>query len=235
MLASCGKRAALKDVLDSVKSVGDDLSPLRTWLAEVDVAAVATPTVIKAFSSVTGDQIEMLEQQGVPGWTGSSDLPALKLYQQVLTAAGDELHLAAIGVRADEAGTVRVTTRLRLTPGGQWATTAGRIEGPEQTVVDRPARRAVRRGRGDSVQRAAAESGAVGSSAMTGRKLNPAWPSFRPTAGQMGRHLRSADGSAGERPDSGSEPQARRAALGQRGDDHQGRRHEEIFRPRSRS
>ena len=131
---------ALRDVLASVKSVGDDLSPLRTWLAEVDVAAVATPSVIKALSGVVGEQlsaqIEMLEQQGVPGGPGGAAiLPALKLYQQILTAAGHELYLAAIGIRTDEAGTVRVSTRLRLTPGGHWAETASRIEGPNKPLL----------------------------------------------------------------------------------------------------
>ena len=59
-------------------------------------------------------------------------MPALKIYQKVLTAAGEEMQLAAFGIRADEAGTVRLTTRLRLTPGGQWAATAQRIEGPSK-------------------------------------------------------------------------------------------------------
>ena len=96
---------ALKDVLASVKSVGDDLSPLRTWLAEVDVAAVATPSIIKAFGGLASDQlsaqIEMFEQQGAPGGPGGPAIvPVLKLYQRMLNAAGDELQLAAIGIRA---------------------------------------------------------------------------------------------------------------------------------------
>ncbi len=127
-------------MLASAKSVGEDLSPLRTWLAEVDVAAVATPAVIKTLSTVISDQlagqIEILEQQGVPGGAGGEAVvPALKLYQQMLAAAGDELRLAAIGVRADEAGRLRVTTRLRLKPGGEWAATADRIEGPSKSPL----------------------------------------------------------------------------------------------------
>ena len=131
---------ALKDVLASVKSVGDDLSPLRTWLADVDVAAVATPSIIKTFSGIAGEQlsarIEMLEQLGVPGGPGGpAVLGAFKLSQQVMATAGDELQLAAVGIRADEAGTLRVSTRLRLTPGGPWAETAGRMEGPSKPLL----------------------------------------------------------------------------------------------------
>ncbi len=140
VLAGAEFEPALKDVLASVKSVGDELSPLRTWLAEVDVAAVATPAVIKVLSGTANDwlstQIDVLEQQGVPGGPGGAAvLPALKLYQQLSMAAGDELYLAAIGIRSDEAGTVRVSTRLRLTPGGRWAETAGRIEGSNKPLL----------------------------------------------------------------------------------------------------
>ena len=65
----------LKDVLASVKSVGDDLSPLRTWLAEVDVAAVATPTVIKAVSDLPATIVDANRDARAAGgarWTGRS-------------------------------------------------------------------------------------------------------------------------------------------------------------------
>ena len=104
VLTTAENQAVLKDVLASVKSVSDDLAPLRTWLAEVDAAAVATPTGIKTVSDLMGDN------------------PLTEAAGTLIQAAGDELNLAAIGVRADDNGTVRVTTRLRMTPGGQWAT-----------------------------------------------------------------------------------------------------------------
>ena len=130
VLTTVEYEAALKDVLASVKSVGEDLSPLRTWLSEVDVAAVATPLVIKTFAGTAVEQLAILEQRGV-----ASNPTALKLVQTLLTAGSDELQLAAIGFRADDAGTVRVTTRLRLTPGGQWAATAARFEGPSKSLL----------------------------------------------------------------------------------------------------
>jgi hypothetical protein len=52
----------------------------------------------------------------------------LKMYQQILASLGDELQLAAIGVRVDDAGTVRLTTRVRLTPNGDWAKAAGEVK-----------------------------------------------------------------------------------------------------------
>jgi hypothetical protein len=130
VLTTVEYEAALKDVLASVKSVGADLSPLRTWLSEVDVAAVATPSFIKIFSGTAVEQLSMVEQRGM-----ASNLPALKIIEKAVAAAGDELQLAAIGFRADDAGTVRVTTRLRLTPGGQWAATAERVEGPSKSLL----------------------------------------------------------------------------------------------------
>ena len=79
---------ALKDVLASVKSVGEDLSPLRTWLAEVDVAAVATPAVIKTFSGMAGEQLSADRDARTAGgarWSGGAAiLPALKIYQQAV-------------------------------------------------------------------------------------------------------------------------------------------------------
>jgi hypothetical protein len=138
VLAGVEDEAALKDVLASVKSVGEDLSPLRTWLAEVDAAVVATPAAIRIASSQANEKlsatIELLEQQGgVPA--AANGLPALKIIQKVLAAGGDELQLAAIGIRADEAGTVRLTSRLRLTSGGRWAAIAERIEGPSKSLL----------------------------------------------------------------------------------------------------
>ena len=127
---------ALKDVLASTKSVGEDLSPLRTWLAEVDVAAVAMPSTIKIFSGLAAKKLSMVEQPGLPGEPNEAAMrPAGRIFQQVLSAAGDELQLAAIGIRADEAGTVRVTTRQRLTPGGEWAAAADRVEAPGKSLL----------------------------------------------------------------------------------------------------
>ena len=109
VLTTAENESTLEDVLASAKSVGEDLSPLRTWLAEVDAAAVATPTGIKTAGDLLGDN------------------PFMESISGLLEAAGDELNLAAIGVRADDSGTVRVTTRLRLQPGGQWAGVASGI------------------------------------------------------------------------------------------------------------
>ncbi|HEY1784072.1 MAG TPA: hypothetical protein VGG30_00940, partial [Pirellulales bacterium] len=92
--------------------------------------AVATPTVIKTFSGTAVEQLAILEQRGL-----ATNEAALKLVQQLLASASDELQLAAIGFRADDAGTVRVTTRLRLKPGGQWAATAQRVEGPSKSLL----------------------------------------------------------------------------------------------------
>ena len=129
----------------SAKSIGEDLSPLRIWLAEVDVAAVATPSAIKTFSGLAEKKLSMLEQLDVPGGPNkSATQPVVKIFQQALSAVGDELQLAAIGIRADEAGTVR---RDHPAAANSWWP-VGRRGGPRRRagafVSDRLARGTVR-------------------------------------------------------------------------------------------
>ena len=79
----------------------------------------------------------------------------------------------------DEAGTVRVSTRLRLTPGGRWAETAGQIEGASKPLLtglpDGPFVVAAAVRYSDPLR------GLMGwFLSDEGRKLNPASKSFRP-------------------------------------------------------
>jgi hypothetical protein len=131
-------QSALDDVLSSVKSVSEALSPLRTWLSEVDAAAIATPAAIKSLGNLARDQlgaeIERQEQLGAAG-PAANMIPMLKIYQKLLVASGDELQLAAVGIKTDDAGTVRVTTRMRLVPTGRWAATAGRVKETKKTLL----------------------------------------------------------------------------------------------------
>jgi hypothetical protein len=139
VIAGSQNESTLKDVLASVKSIAGDLAPLRTWLSDVDAAAVATPAAIKNFSSLARDQltsqIENMEAQPPAGTDGAAVVAMLKVYQRLFSATADEVSLAALGIRADDAGTVRVTARMRLTPGGQWAATAATIDAPAKSLL----------------------------------------------------------------------------------------------------
>jgi hypothetical protein len=139
-LAAPDAKGALEDLLNSVKDVSADLSPLRTWLGETDAAAVGTPAGIKFAIEQAQFYLPLLrggagfgQQPGQPGQPGAAEI--VNMLEQGLKTVGSEVTHLAIGVKADESSNVRITSRVRFTPGGDWANAAKGVKAPKEGVL----------------------------------------------------------------------------------------------------
>ena len=140
VLAAPEDKGALEDVLNSVKDVSADMSPLRTWLGEVDAAAVGTPAGIK-YGIEQAQFFLPLVHGGALGFgqpaAGQQQAAAemFNLLEQGLKSVGTEVTHLALGLKADENANLRIAGRVRFTPGGEWSNAVKGIKTPKEGVL----------------------------------------------------------------------------------------------------
>ena len=136
LLAQRDGRKALEQVLGAKQSIAAEAAGIEPWLAANDGAFVGTrrhrPGAAEARKALA-DLIPRADLNVAAG-PAASMRAVLGFYVTVLEAAEKEVALAAVGVSADEQGTVRVKGRLQLLRGSQLGQSLGQIQ-PQQNLL----------------------------------------------------------------------------------------------------
>jgi hypothetical protein len=150
LLAQRDGRKALEQVLGAKQSIAAEVAGIEPWLAANDAAFVATRAGITLAADQGRQQLEKLDKDfgkiGKDFGTGgdanllsgdplASMRMVLRFYGKVLEAAEKEVALAAVGVSADDQGTLRVKGRLRLLGGSQLGQSLGQIQPQRQDLL----------------------------------------------------------------------------------------------------
>ena len=129
VLADADSKTVLEDVLNSVKDLSGELSPLRTWLGEVDAAVVGTEAGLKLATEMLEMQIgqtkaqmqAMAQQQPAAAQQVQSVVAIYEAFGQLVKTFPTEVSNVAAGLRVDDDTNLRLTLRSRFVPSGSWA------------------------------------------------------------------------------------------------------------------
>jgi hypothetical protein len=128
----------LEAVLTAKQSIAAEAAPLVPWLAANDAAFVGTRAGVALVAAEARKALADLgsrAEMNVAAGPAASMRAVLGFYVKLLEAAEKEVALAAIGVWADEQGTVRVKGRLRLLDGSQLGQSLGQIQPQRQDLL----------------------------------------------------------------------------------------------------
>jgi hypothetical protein len=143
-------RKALEQVLGAKQSIAAEVAGIEPWLAANDAAFVGTRAGIALAAAQGRQQLEKLDKDFGKigkdfGTGGDANLASgdplasmrmvLRFYGKVLEAAEKEVALAAVGVSADNQGTIRVKGRLRLLSGSQLGQSLGQLPPQRQDLL----------------------------------------------------------------------------------------------------
>lgn len=123
VFAETGDRQTLEQVLTTKQSLAGHLAELDSWLAENDVAFVATRAGVQFFAAKAQQGLKKAAEQ----FSSDPDDPmaamrsAFDIYAGAVRVAEQEVSLAAIGIHLNPDSTLRVTSRVRFTKGGEAA------------------------------------------------------------------------------------------------------------------
>ncbi len=135
-IAEPDAKAALDDVLNSLKDAGTELTPLRTWLGEVDAAAVGTPAGIKF--AISQAPIYLTPLRGMAQMSAPQRPEIGERFDALergLKTFGNEVTHLALGVKADENANLRIAARTRFAAGGDWSNAVKGIKAPKEGVL----------------------------------------------------------------------------------------------------
>ncbi len=138
VLAAPDAKGVLEDLLNSVKDVGGELTPQRTWLGEVDAAAVGTTAGIKFAVEQAQAFLPLLrwaQEDCAAAAQQQSIAEMLNFVEQGLKSVGSEVTHVAVGVKADENSNLRMASRIRFASGGQWSNAAKGIKAPKDGIL----------------------------------------------------------------------------------------------------
>lgn len=110
-------RPALERVLDSGQSVHDRVAFLMPWLSENDATAVVTSHGVKLICSMAQEGLRQARAVIGRADEKSPAASAVKVYEDLVVAARDEVDAIALGVKLDPGSALRVTTRTRFASG----------------------------------------------------------------------------------------------------------------------
>ena len=140
VMAKPNNRGALEKALGSSKGVAGNLASMRGMLAEGDVAAVVTRGGVEVLSIKGRAALRQakeslaalpdIEKEGMEMVVGVFDV-----YEKIVKCLGDEINSYAVAARIDDGGNLRLTERVRVTPGGQTAKMLRRVETPERDLL----------------------------------------------------------------------------------------------------
>jgi hypothetical protein len=150
LLAKRDGRKALEHVLNAKQSIAAEVAGIEPWLAANDASFVGTRAGIALAADQGRQQLEKLDKDfgkiGKDFGTGgdanllsgdplASMRMVLRFYGKVLDAAEKEVALAAVGVSADDQGTICVKGRLRLVRDSRIGQSLGQIQPQRQDLL----------------------------------------------------------------------------------------------------
>ncbi len=106
-------RQAIRKVLDAKKHAARDLAALRPWIAEQQIAGVATVHGVRYGCKSGRAGLDAARMGMAP--SGGDDNPAvagLQVYDYLFDVAEEDVAAAAVGARVDDDGNVRLTQRI---------------------------------------------------------------------------------------------------------------------------
>ncbi len=133
LLAAPRDRKALEAVLEAKQSIEAEVAGLRPWLAENDVAVVATARTVKLLAAQKIEEARQMKQRfSSMGRRGMDEILAMFDYQEkTCQLISDEVSGVALGVRLDSQGVLQVSNRVCLAPGGTFDQVLAQV-GPAQ-------------------------------------------------------------------------------------------------------
>ncbi len=133
--------SSLKDILSAKADISSQLSSVSGWLAQQDIAAVATPAGIKLGIGPIRQGLQQ-SQQNFPADNPQAETvkSAFQAYDNLLKSADENLTHAGIGMRADKDFNLHITSRWMLKPDSVPAKSLASIKGAAgQRFNDLPA------------------------------------------------------------------------------------------------
>jgi hypothetical protein len=132
-------RAGLEAVLSAKQNIAAEAAGIEPWLAANDAAFVGTRAGITlaaaAVRKITNDFGPGAGLNAASGDPMAIMVTMLHFYGKVLDTAEKEVALAAVGVSADDQGTLRVQGRLRLLDGSRLGQSLGQIQPQRQDLL----------------------------------------------------------------------------------------------------
>ncbi len=143
LIAAAKDRAALESAIQSKEAVAADVSDIGPWLAENDCSLVATTAGIKVFAKLASEQLEKMQKalseagaNNAPGIDVAAIGPALDIYRQLIEGSSKEISRAALGLRVDKEGAIRLVVRAKLASGGEVAKSIAEISAPNNDLLE---------------------------------------------------------------------------------------------------
>ena len=134
-------REGLEKVLAAKQSIAAEMAGIEPWLAANDASFVGTRAGIALAAAEARKALAQLgpgadvEKTIVPGGPMASMRAALGFYSKILEAAEKDAALAAVGVLADNEGTIRVKSRLRFLAASRFGQSLGQIPPQRQDLL----------------------------------------------------------------------------------------------------
>lgn len=140
-----GERAlALEQILAATKNVMADVEPLKSWMADKQLALVVTPAgkklLFQTIVAALPDAAQLKKDAGVE--EGNERATAFQnvgqifgMFKELLSAADDQLTHLAVGIRIEDNASLRVVARVLFTPGGKLAAWSKDVKAPEESLL----------------------------------------------------------------------------------------------------
>ncbi len=138
------QKGLLEKVLASSESVLGVVKPLGAWLAQQQLAAVATPAgkkvLLKKIVALLPDASNLPkaadhDADAGPAASLKSVMDMLQLVKELLASANEQLTHAALGVRIDDNTTLHVAARIGFLPEGKLASWAQEVKLPPDPML----------------------------------------------------------------------------------------------------
>jgi hypothetical protein len=112
------------------------LKPWSEWIASRDAAGVLLPAGLKRASSEGQKWLQIMKlTMGQAGEQGKQAVLGFTMYEKLLQASEKEAGALGLGLQFDKQSVLRVTTRLELTPEGNWAKTIAQSSTPKESLL----------------------------------------------------------------------------------------------------
>ena len=133
-------RKALDAVLGAKQSAAAEVAGLESWFATNDVDLVATQAGVKVFArrvrQELKEMVKMFDDLGM-GDQMATPKAGVQFYISLLDLAEKEVALAAVGLRLDKEGSLRVVKRVRFAKGGQFREALAGVKPIPNALIER--------------------------------------------------------------------------------------------------
>ena len=132
---------ALKSALSSKADISSELASVSGWLADQDIAAVATTAGIKAAVGPAREGLQKVKKSLPPDNPQFGNVAAaFDMYDALFKACDEELTHIGIGLKADKDSNVHITSHWGIKTGGSLANALAGVKSlTEKPLADLPA------------------------------------------------------------------------------------------------